>query len=154
MPNPAAWFGQGEPNVQAVTTFVDPTTGATNIVNTTQGLPVGTGVPMIVSLTAGTSATGPGTALNGFVPHSTHTLIVLTSTGVSAGVVQLQGSLDNVNWINMPGVVPNSAGSSVTTNAAATVFAAYVTGVPFQYVRANITTVITGGTVTAWVASA
>ena len=40
MPNPAAWFSQGEPDVQAVACFVDPSTGAENVVNTSQGLPV------------------------------------------------------------------------------------------------------------------
>ncbi len=145
MPNPAAWFGQGEPDTQSVAVFVDPTTGAQLVVNTSQGLPVATGVPLVNTIVAGTSATGAGTALDGAVPHSTHTLVVLTSAGVASGVVTLQLSLDNTNWF--------SFATTITTNAATTVFSQTATGA-FRYVRANITTIIGGGTITAWVASA
>lgn len=146
MPNPAAWYSQGEPDVQAVACFVDPTTGAQYVANASQGLPVATGVPVVTSLAAGTSATGAGTALNGNLPHNNHTLVVLTSAGVTAGAVQLQGSLDNVNWFNL--------GSALSTTAATTVYSVSVANTPFQYIRANVTSTITGGTITAWVASA
>lgn len=60
--------------------------------------------------------------------------------------VQLQGSLDGVNWYNL--------GSAVPTVAASTITAVFVSNSPAQYLRASITTAITGGTVDALVASA
>jgi hypothetical protein len=58
----------------------------------------------------------------------------------------LQGSNDNLNWFTTT--------ASITTNAASTVFAAALATFPFQFIRANCSTAITGGTVTAVVASA
>lgn len=145
MANPASWYSQGEPDTQSVTCFVDPSTGAQYVVHTAQPLPVSLGVPAATSLSA-VSAIGAGTALNGYTPHSSHTMVITTSAGVSAGAVALQGSLDNVNWFQI--IAP------VTTNAASTVFAASVGASPYQYVRAAVTTTITGGTVTVLVASA
>ena len=93
------------------------------------------------------SAVGNGLALNGGVCRNYHTMVVTSSAGVSAGSVQLQGSLDGVNWFDL--------GTAVSTDAASETFAPVVvsTPQPVQYLRAVIATVITGGTVTALVAS-
>ncbi len=104
-----------------------------------------TGLQPVKSLSA-VSATGGGTALDGIVARSIQTLVVTTSSGVSAGSVQLQGSMDNVSWYSL--------GSAVTTSAASTTTAVTVTNSLARYVRANVATAITGGTVTAWVAVA
>lgn len=101
-----------------------------------------TGMPPAKSLSAA-SATGAGTALDGIVARATQVMVVTTSAGVSAGSVQLQGSLDNVNWYPL--------GSAVTTSAASTTSVVTVTNSLARFVRANVATVITGGTVTAWV---
>jgi hypothetical protein len=94
----------------------------------------------------GASAVAPGTVLDNGAPKQAHSLQVITSAGVSAGVVALQVSNDNLNWFTTT--------ASITTSAASTVSVATLADTPFQYVRANISTIITGGTVTAIVASA
>jgi hypothetical protein len=93
------------------------------------------------------SALGPGLALNGVCTHASHVLAVTSSAAVSAGAVQLQGSLDGVNWYNML-TTPLSIGSASTT------FGANAANFPAVFVRANVTTAITGGTVTCSVSSA
>lgn len=100
------------------------------------------GVAPIASLTA-VSTTGGGTALDGLAVRTTAVMVVTTSAGVSAGSVQLQGSLDNVNWYSL--------GSAVTTSAASTTTSVIVTGTATRFVRANVATAITGGTVSATV---
>jgi hypothetical protein len=97
------------------------------------------GLPPIVSLSA-VSATGTGTALDGLAIRMNAVMSVTTSAGVSAGSVQLQGSLDNVNWYSL--------GSAVSTTAASTTTQVTVTSALSRYVRANVATAITGGTVT------
>lgn len=97
-----------------------------------------------LSLPAG-STTGAGTGLDNGGSCANHTLVTISSAGISAGAVQLQGSVDNVNWANI--------GTPLTLTAS-TVQATNATGSPFQFVRANVSTGVTGGTVAAWVASA
>lgn len=94
------------------------------------------------SLTNQSALNTNGTAINGGTVRGTAYMVVTSGAGVSAGAVQLQGSLDGVNWFNL--------GSAVTTNAASTTFApVIVSGTAVQYVRATITTGITGGTISA-----
>lgn len=99
--------------------------------------------PGQLSLPAG-STTGAGTALDNNGSCANHTLVTVASAGVAAGAVQLQGSIDNVNWANL--------GSPVTLTASTVQTASVVAA--FQFVRANVSTTVTGGTVAAWVASA
>jgi hypothetical protein len=101
------------------------------------------GIAPAVSLTA-VSSTGGGTALDGAVIRPNATMVVVSSAGVSAGSVQLQGSLDGTNWFSL--------GSAVTTSTASTVFApVVVTNALTRFVRANVATAITGGTISATV---
>jgi hypothetical protein len=97
------------------------------------------GLQPLVSLTA-VSATGPGLALDAVVCRGNAVMTVTTSAGVSAGSVQCQGSLDNVNWVNV--------GTAVTTSTASTTTAVIATSQFYRYYRANVATAITGGTVT------
>ncbi|MEB3048994.1 hypothetical protein KV112_04425 [Mycolicibacter sp. MYC123] len=92
-----------------------------------------------VSLSA-VSAVGAGSVLDGLTVRSSAVLSVTATTGVTAGAVQLQGSLDGSNWFNL--------GSPVSTTAAGTT-QTVVTSAYAQYVRAAITTAITGGKVSA-----
>lgn len=94
------------------------------------------------------SAAGPGTVLtqDGVRARANHSMMVVASAGVTAGVVRLQGSLDGANWVNI-----DSAGITLTTSG---VFSESVAGTPMGNIRANITTAITGGTVTVTIASA
>lgn len=75
-----------------------------------------------------------------------HNVVAITSAGVSAGGVQLQGSLDGVNWYPL--------GAALPTAAASTVFQQAVTAIPSRFIRANISTLVVGGTVDVWVGSA
>jgi hypothetical protein len=101
------------------------------------------GLAPAVSLTA-VSATGGGAALDGLVTRTVGTMVVVSSAGVSAGSVQAQGSLDGTNWFSL--------GSAVSTSTASTVFTpVVVTGAAFRFIRANVATAITGGTISATV---
>jgi hypothetical protein len=91
------------------------------------------------------STTGSGNQLDNSSVLANHTLVTISSAGISAGAVQLQGSLDNLNWANL--------GTPITLTAS-TVQTVSVTGAPFRFVRANVSTNVTGGTVSAWVGSA
>jgi hypothetical protein len=98
------------------------------------------GYPPLASLTA-VSATGAGTALDGLVVRANAVATVTTSTGVSAGSVVLEGSLDGVNYVTL--------GSAVTTSAASTTSTVVATNAFVRFVRARVATAITGGTVSA-----
>ncbi|WP_141120200.1 DUF6385 domain-containing protein [Mycobacterium malmoense] len=97
------------------------------------------GLAPAVSLSA-KSTVSTGTALDGLAVRSAAVMATTTSTGVSAGAVQLQGSLDGTNWFNL--------GSAVSTTAASTTTQTVVSNAYARYVRAAITTAITGGSVT------
>lgn len=101
----------------------------------------------LVSIPAGSSATTvvPVVLDNGS-SKAFHGIIVATSAGVSAGTVVLQVSQDGTNWF--------TTAASVSTASANAVLSASVVNFPAQFVRALITVAITGGTVTATVASA
>jgi hypothetical protein len=105
---------------------------------------LGPGGAPLKSIAAGT-ALASGTARDNGSCRNNHNIVAVTSAGVSAGGVQLQGSLDNVNWFPLGAALPCAAAS--TTFFQATV------GIPARYVRGNISTAITGGTVDVWVGS-
>jgi hypothetical protein len=100
-------------------------------------------LPAQQSIKAG-STNLTGTTFDNYGAANDHTLQTTTSAGISAGTVQLQGSLDNANWVNL--------GSPITLAASSTQ-AVSVTNLPYQYVRA-VSAGVVGGTVQAWVASA
>lgn len=105
------------------------------------------GVPPQKAFTAqSTTALGVG-VLDGGDAHSYHSLTVLTGTGVSAGTVVIELSNDGTNWWG-----PTS--NSVSTIAATTVYGVAVGPYPAQFCRARISVAITGGTVSATLASA
>jgi hypothetical protein len=98
----------------------------------------------IVSVLNG-SAIANGLALDNKSCRQTHTIVAVTSAGVSAGGVQLQGSLDGVSWYPI--------GAALPTAAASTVFQQSTASIPARFVRATISTAITGGTVTCTIGS-
>lgn len=118
-----------------------------NYYDSSGNLQFASGILPFTSMSA-VSAVSSGTGTDGGACRLNHCMAVTTSAGVSAGVVQLQGSLDGTNWYNFP------ATSSVTTNTATTTFLVTPPACPARYVRAAITTIITGGTITAVVGSA
>ena len=97
------------------------------------------------SIPVGSTATSTvATVLDNTRSMANHTMISTASAGVAAGAVQLQISHDNVNWLN--------AGAAVTLTASTVQTASVVAAA--QYVRAVISTLVTGGTVGVTVASA
>jgi hypothetical protein len=129
------------------------------------GLGVGGFAPLL-SLTA-VSAAGAGLVLDNVGVRNNHNVVVTTNGTVTGGKVQLQGSQDNVNWINLlydPGTATQiSAQSSVVLPIGPGVPAGQQIPIflgisqlsPFRFLRANVITAIAGGgTITAWVASA
>lgn len=101
--------------------------------------PYSLGLAPIVSLN-NVSAIGAGTVLDGLAIRSAAVLSVTAATGVTAGAVQLEGSLDGANWFSL--------GDAISTTAAGTtqkvVSSAYA-----QYFRASVTTAVVGGKVSA-----
>jgi hypothetical protein len=114
------------------------------------------GFQPVASLVA-QSAIQSGVMLDNTGVRNNHSLVVTCTAGVTAGgVVQLWGSQDNVNWF---GVLNNAATPvivAITTTTAGVVVTNIATAVltPIRYLRAQITTAISGGTITAYVASA
>jgi hypothetical protein len=96
---------------------------------------------LFTSIPAGQSADQNGTALDSGGFNTASAMVVIASAGTTAGVVQLQGSMDGINWYVLATDTLTAAG--VTT----------VQGVGmFEYLRAAITTPIVGGTIQAQVA--
>lgn len=102
-----------------------------------------TGMPPVLSLSAAT--TGAGTSGDFVTVRPTATLVVIGSSGVSAGAVTLQGSMDNTNWWNIGSAVTVTA-STTTASVQASAYA--------RFFRANVSTTVVGGTVTAYVGAA
>lgn len=99
-----------------------------------------------LSIPAGSTATTTTTtALDNERLRLNHVLVVLAAAGTTAGVVQLQGSLDGSNWVQL--------GTTVTLTAAGTSLVS-VSGIPMRFVRGVISTTVVGGSVTGWVTSA
>lgn len=100
------------------------------------------GLPPLHSLTAASATNATSKVLDGVVVRTNSLLVVVTGTGVSAGAVKIQGSLDGTNWY--------AIGSPLSVSAASTVYTQSGT-VPARYFRAVVSTAITGGTVDAWI---
>lgn len=100
------------------------------------------GVAPVISLAAQSATSATPTVLDGVVVRQNAVMAVSTSAGVSAGSVQLQGSLTGAanSWFNI--------GSAVSTTAASTTTAVTSTSAFTRFVKPVIATTITGGTVT------
>lgn len=104
------------------------------------------GIAPVVSLSAKSATTSTPAVLDGLTTRTTAVMVVSSSAGVSAGSVQLYGSLDGSVWYAL--------GSAVSTASASATFTPVVTtSTPFRYLKAVIATVITGGTISASVAA-
>jgi hypothetical protein len=108
----------------------------------TETLVTASGTLPFTTLTNLSALNTAGAVQDGGTLHANAIMQVTSGAGVSAGSVQLQGSVDGTNWFNL--------GTATNTNAASTVFApVVVTGTAVRYVRAFIATGITGGTISA-----
>lgn len=102
------------------------------------------GVGPYQSIAAGTSAVVNGSTLNLRAGYNNHTIVCTAAGAPTAGDVQLEVSQDGVNWYA-------PAGGQLAITAVG-VQVATIVGC-FAYVRAAITTLISGGTIGATVAS-
>lgn len=100
-----------------------------------------TSIPALSTLTSTTPV-----VLNNVIPRSWHTAHIIGTAGIASGAVTLEGSLDGTNWVALA--------SAVTAVASTTTPIVNAAGIPALYVRARISTVISGGTITVKVASA
>lgn len=91
-----------------------------------------------VSIKAGASNTGPGAIVDLGNVRQVTGMVVTTSAGVSAGSVQLTGSVDGVNFYNI--------GAAISTTAASTTTGQSAIGLA-RYLQAVIASAIVGGTV-------
>ncbi|MHB8431031.1 MAG: hypothetical protein ACYDDZ_10980 [Acidimicrobiales bacterium] len=95
----------------------------------------------LTSLPAGSSAIGAGEVLDGGTVHASSLLAVELAGVATAGTVELQGSIDNVNWYPLGTLSPTAAGTSAVAGSA-----------PARYLRADITVAFVGSTIAASVA--
>jgi hypothetical protein len=106
-----------------------------------------TGIGPVQALAAKSATTSVPAVLDAGTVRPNATLVVTTSSGTSAGVVALFASMDGVNFWAVPS-------ATITTSAASTTSQVTSTSAYGRFFQAKITTVITGGTITAWVAAA
>lgn len=107
------------------------------------GLVTTTGALVSSATLTAQSATGAGTVADFGSGKQAVTLAVTAGAGVSAGVVALEVSQDNANWFRTNGSALTAPGVTSTTVSGA-----------WRYGRGNVTTTITGGTVSATVMAA
>lgn len=84
------------------------------------------------------SATGAGAVADFGSAKSNITIAITASAGVSAGAVALEVSQDNTNWFRGTPVTQSAPGVTQANQSGA-----------WRYARGNVTTTITGGTVSA-----
>ena len=102
------------------------------------GLVTTTGTLISSATLTAQSATGAGTVADFGSAKQQITLAVTASAGVSAGAVALEVSQDNTNWFRGTPVTQSAPGVTQVNQGGA-----------WRYARANVTTTITGGTVSA-----
>ncbi len=102
------------------------------------GLVVSTGALIASTTLSAASATGAGTVADFGSGKQQITLVITAGAGVSAGAVALEVSQDNTNWFRGTPVTQSAPGVTQST----------ITGA-WRYARGNVTTTITGGTVSA-----
>lgn len=102
------------------------------------GLVVSTGSLVSASTLAAVSTTGAGSVVDFGSGKANITLAITASAGVSAGAVALEVSQDNTNWFRGTPVTQSAPGVTQANQGGA-----------WRYARGNVTTAITGGTVSA-----
>lgn len=117
-------------------------TGTANVAvpgpNLGSGLVVSTGALIASTTLSAVSSTGAGTVVDFGSAKANITLAVTASAGVSAGAVALEVSHDNTNWYRGTPLTQSAPGVTQSNQGGA-----------WRYARGNVTTTITGGTVSA-----
>lgn len=102
------------------------------------GLVTTTGTLIASATLSAQSATGAGTVADFGSAKQEITLAITASAGVSAGAVALEVSQDNTNWFRGTPATQSAPGVTQVNQGGA-----------WRYARGNVTTTITGGTVSA-----
>lgn len=105
------------------------------------------GIGPVKSLAGQSATSATPTILDAGTVRPNAVVVVTTSAGASAGVVALQARMDGLNWWTVPSAAITTSAGSATSQVTST--SAYG-----RFFRAAITTTVTGGNVTAWVAAA
>jgi hypothetical protein len=109
----------------------------------------------VLSLSAVTAASTAGAVLDNQGVRNNHSLMVITSGTVTSGTLQLQGSQDNVNWVNLLGGSGFQQGLISPVSGTSTTWLGTAQLTPFRYLRGFIVSTIGGGgNISAYVASA
>lgn len=99
--------------------------------------------PSTANTLTAVSATTTGTVYDlGYLTRD-YTFVITSSATLTAGVIRLFGSIDNTSFVQI------STDISCVTDFPSATSKAYSGATNYRYLRADITTTITGGTVTA-----
>jgi hypothetical protein len=116
--------------------------GTQNVAITGQPIQVTPPITTAVTSLSAVSATTTGTVYDlGYLSRD-YTFVGTSSATLTAGVVRLFGSIDNSAYIQIGSDI------SCATDFPSATSKAYTGAVDFRYFRADVTTTITGGTVT------
>lgn len=96
---------------------------------------------VVTSLNAATAISNGTTYDLGYLSRD-YTFVGTSSATLSAGTVQLQGSIDNTTF------VPIGTDVALATDFATATSKAYTGSVDYRYFRASITVTVTGGNIT------
>lgn len=127
--HPTDTLSNGHPKYIPITLNPDGTTG---------GGSTG-GASAVTTLINAATTTGAGTSVNGFGGRATFQATGSTTAGTGAATVKAQGSLDNVNWLDL-GTISLTLGTTVTNDG-------FATDAPWAFVRGNVTAISGTGAV-------
>jgi hypothetical protein len=104
------------------------------------------------------TATNTGAVLDLDTGLASATCQVTASTGTTAGVVTVSGSVDGVNYVPLNNALLTGKSGGVTLSAGLVTFTAPGSclvsfanaGGAVRFLRADVTTTMVGGTATAW----
>lgn len=99
--------------------------------------------PAAANTLTAASGTTTGTVYDlGYLTRD-YTFVITSSATLTAGVIRLFGSIDNTSFVQI------SSDIACATDFTSATSKAYTGATNYRYLRADITTTITGGTVTA-----
>lgn len=102
-----------------------------------------------VSLPAGSAGIANGNSVDMGIIISDPVAVITATAALTAGTIDVQGSLDNVNWYSLLQTVITAATDFTAAGVKAYPPLAQTGMLPCRYMRVIITAAITGGTITA-----
>lgn len=103
-----------------------------------------------ISLPAGSGAgTVTGNVADFGAIYNNQIVVITASATLTAGNIEIEGSLDNINWYPLKTSISASADFAAAGIKVYTAFA-----IPCRYMRSRISTALVGGTISAVVGAA